>query len=82
MLGALSVGLAVVKIGRRTLPPLLPTVITVLSITPFQAGLTPSIAAACVALLQFPSGRISDQLPRKTVLIGSLLVMTIGSLIL
>jgi len=82
MLGTLSVGLAVVKVGRRTLPPLLPTVITDLSITPFQAGLTLSTAAAFVALLQFPSGGISDQLTRKTALIGSLLVLTTGSLIL
>lgn len=82
MLGVLSIGLAVVKIGRRTLPPLLPTIITDLSITAFQAGLTLSTAAACVALLQFPSGRVSDQLTRKTVLIASLIVLAAGSLIL
>lgn len=82
MLGVLSIGLAVVKVGRRTLPPLLPAIIADLSITAFQAGLTLSAAAACVALLQFPGGRISDQLTRKTVIIASLLVLAAGSLIL
>jgi MFS family permease len=34
------------------------------------------------ALLQFPSGRLSDQLNRKTVILGSLIILILGALIL
>jgi MFS family permease len=82
MLALLSVGLAAARLGRRVLPPLLPTIITDLSITPFQAGMVLSLAAVAFALLQFPSGRLSDRLTRKTVLLSSLLVLVVGSLLL
>lgn len=75
-------GLVVVEVGPRTLPPLLPTIITDLSITAVQTQLTRSAAAACAAQLQFPGGRISDRLTRRTVLIASPLVLAAGSLIL
>jgi MFS family permease len=82
MLALLSVGLAVAKIGRRALPPLLPTVITDLSITPFQAGIALSIMSVTVALMQFPSGRLSDQLNRKTILLTSFSISILGTLLL
>lgn len=82
MLATLSVGLAIVRLGRRALPPLLPTIIADLSITPFQAGIALSLASLGVALLQFPSGRLSDQLTRKTVLLASLAILVVGSLLL
>lgn len=82
MLALLSVGLAVVRLGRRALPPLLPTIIADLSITPFRAGIVLSLASAGFALLQFPSGRLADQLTRKTVLLASLSTLVVGSLVL
>ena len=82
MLGLLSIGLAFVRLGRRLLPPLLPTVVADLSITSFQAGLVLSIAAGGFALLQFPSGRLSDRLTRKTAILASLSILVVGSVIL
>lgn len=82
MLGLLSVGLAVAKVGRRTLPPLLPIIIVELSISPFKAGIALSVGSLAVALFQFPSGRLSDQLTRKTILIISLSFLVVGSLLL
>jgi MFS family permease len=82
MLALLSVGLAVARVGRRALPPLLPTIIVELSISPFRAGIALSVASVTWALFQFPSGRISDQLTRKTVLILSLSFLIVGSSII
>jgi MFS family permease len=82
MLGLLSVGLAVGRVGRRVLPPLLPTIIVALSISSFEAGIALSIASIAFALLQFPSGRLSDQLTRKTVLLASLSLLLVGSVLL
>jgi predicted MFS family arabinose efflux permease len=82
MLALLSLGLAVARVGRRALPPLLPTIIADLSITPFQAGVALSISSGAFALLQFPSGRLSDQLNRKTVLLTSFLILILGYLLL
>lgn len=82
MLVLLSFGLAVAKVGRRVIPPLLPMIIIELSISPFQAGIALSIASVAVAFLQFPSGRLSDQLTRKTVLLTSLSFLIVGSLML
>lgn len=82
MLALLSVGLAIARLGRRALPPLLPTIIADLSITPLQAGVALSLASATFALLQFPSGRLSDKLNRKTVLLASLSILIVGSLLL
>jgi MFS family permease len=61
---------------------MLPTVIGDLSITAFQAGVALSIGSIAYAILQFPSGRLSDQLSRKTIIISGLVVMLIGCLIL
>lgn len=82
MLVLLSVGLAAIRLGRRALPPLLPTIIADLSITPFQAGVALSCASVGYALLQFPSGRLSDQLTRKTIILVSLSILLVGSLLL
>lgn len=82
MLVLLSVGLAMIRIGRRALPPLLPTIIADLSITPFEAGIALSLASVGFALLQFPSGRLSDRLTRKTVLLASLSILAMGTLLL
>jgi hypothetical protein len=82
MLALLSVGLAVGRLDRRILPPLLPTIIADLSITRFRAGVALSLAAKGFAVSEFPSGRLSDQLTRKTVLFASLAILTVGSVLL
>jgi MFS family permease len=60
----------------------LPTIISDLSITPFQAGVVLTSGSLAFALLQFPSGRLSDQLNRKTVILSSLCILILGSLVL
>lgn len=64
-------------LGRETLPPLLPTIISDLSITEGEAGLALSVMWAAYALCHYPGGRLSDRLTRKTVLVPSIL-LTIG----
>lgn len=82
MLVLLSGGLMCARLGRRALPPLLPTVITDLSISPFRAGIALSAGAVFFALLQFPSGRLSDKLNRKSVLLASMSILVVGTLFL
>jgi MFS family permease len=82
MLALLSSGLAGGRLGRRLLPPLLPAIIANLAITPFQAGIALSLASVGFASLQFPSGRLSDQLTRKTVLLASLSILAVGGVLL
>lgn len=78
LLVILSVGWAVYRIGMMALSPLLPDIIAGLAITPFQAGLALSLSWALNALGQFPSGRLSDQLSRKTLLVTGLSVLAAG----
>ncbi|MFB6202260.1 MAG: MFS transporter [Halorhabdus sp.] len=82
MLVVLTVAFAVVKTARYALPPLLPAISADLSLTPFQAGLGLATINVFFAAQQFPSGRLSDQLSRKTVLFASLAFMTLGCLTL
>ncbi|MFB6312099.1 MAG: MFS transporter, partial [Salinirussus sp.] len=67
---------------RRVLSPLLPAIIADLGITPFRAGIALSIGTASWALLQYPSGRMADQLSRRTVLLGSLTLVCFGAALL
>jgi MFS family permease len=69
-------------LGREALPPLLPTLVDSLSIGGSEAGLLMSIMWATYALSQYPGGRVSDQLTRKTVIVAGLSVATLGFLIL
>lgn len=82
MLLVLSVGLGVSRLGHRILAPLIPTIIESFAITPFMAGIAFSLTSVGFALLQFPGGRLSDQLTRKTVLVSSLAVLLTGFLVL
>lgn len=63
----LTIGYAAMQTGRMALSPLLPTIIEQFSISAFKAGLVLSVLLWCNALMQFPSGRLSDRLSRKTI---------------
>lgn len=78
MLALFSGGLLLVQLGRGLLPNLLPTVISSLSITPFLAGVALSLMSGLHAVFQYPGGRLSDRLSRKTVLVPSLAVAATG----
>jgi len=82
MLATISVSLAMVRLGRRVIPPLLPEIIVDLSITPVQAGIALSTGSIAYAIFQYPSGRLSDQLSRKTIILAGLAVIVIGCLLI
>ena len=82
LLLAASLGWAAIQAGRLALSPLLPTVMTDLAITDFQAGVALSLLWGLYALCQFPSGRLSDRLTRKTLLVAGLALLAVGFAVL
>lgn len=78
----LTVGFTAVHTGRMVLSPLLPAVIESLAITPFEAGIALSVLLWMNAAMQYPSGHLSDQLSRKTVIVASFLAAVAGFVIL
>lgn len=79
---ATSAGWLFLRMGRGLLPPLLSTIITDLSITSVEAGFGLTLMWALYAVSQYPSGRFSDQLSRKTLIVTSLLCMIVGFIVL
>ncbi|MFB6109118.1 MAG: MFS transporter [Haloplanus sp.] len=77
-----SVGWLTIQGGRLVLSPLLPTIIRTLDVTPFRAGIALSTLWGLYALGQFPSGRLSDRLTRKTLLVGGLTLAVAGFAVL
>ncbi|MDR9431962.1 MAG: MFS transporter, partial [Natronomonas sp.] len=60
------------SLGRLVLSPLLPTIIADLDITRAAAGVGLTVMWAFTAAAQFPGGRLSDRLSRKTMLVVGL----------
>jgi len=77
-----SLGWLTIQGGRLVLSPLLPSLIDDLAITPFRAGLALSVLWGLYALGQFPSGRLSDRLTRKTLLVAGLTLAAVGFAVL
>jgi MFS family permease len=82
MLGAVSIGWMAIQVGRQVFPPLLPTIIESLQISPFTAGLGLSLMWVLYALSHYPGGCFSDHLSRRTVLVAGLIVLTMGFVVL
>lgn len=78
---AVSFGWLSIQLGRQLLPPLLPNIIEELSITSAQAGLALTLMWGLYAVLQYPSGRLSDRLSRKTLLVSGLGLLGVGFLV-
>ncbi|WP_435155627.1 MFS transporter [Haladaptatus sp. DFWS20] len=78
LLLAVSLGWAIIQTGRLVLSPMLPTVMNSLHITEFQAGLAFTLLWGLYALGQYPSGRLSDNLSRKTLLATGLSLLIVG----
>jgi MFS family permease len=78
LLLAASLGWLAIQAGRLLVSPLLPAIIADLGISEFQAGIALSVIWGLYALLQFPSGRLSDRLSRKTLLVAGLVLVAAG----
>jgi MFS family permease len=77
-----GVGVLTLNLGRQAIPPLLPTIIADLGITPSQAGFALTALAGAFAAVQYVSGRVTDELSRTAVLVPSLLVICVGFVLL
>jgi MFS family permease len=75
----LSVGTGVFTLGRQLVPPLLPSIIADLGLSSFEAGITLSVMSVATALCQYPSGRLSDQLSRETMLLAAVGIFLVGT---
>lgn len=73
-----SFGWLLIQLGRQVLPPLLPTIIDDLGITTAEAGFALTVLWGLYALAQYPSGRLSDRLTRKTLLVGGVVLLAGG----
>lgn len=82
MLVLLTLASVAIRIGQSVLPPLLPSIIADLSISSAQAGVALTLMSVTYGLMQYPSGRFSDQLSRTTVLVVSLCLVFVGTLVL
>jgi MFS family permease len=80
LLATLSVGWAVLQAGRFVLSPLLPAIIDDLGITEATAGFAFAALGGVYALAQVPSGRLSDQWTRTTLIVPGLAVLVVGFL--
>jgi len=79
---SVSFGWLMIQLGRQLLPPLLPTIIEDLAITSTQAGFALTLLWGLYALCQYPSGRFSDKLSRKTLLTTGLSLLIVGFLLI
>jgi MFS family permease len=70
------------SIGRLALSPLLPTIIADLGISRSAAGAGLTVMWAFTAVTQFPGGRLSDELSRRTVLVAGLTANLLGFVLL
>jgi predicted MFS family arabinose efflux permease len=75
---ATSVGWLAIQGGRLVLSPMLPAITADLGITDAQAGVAFTLLWGLYALLQYPSGRLSDALSRKTLLVSGLGLVVLG----
>ena len=73
-----SLGWLFVQMGRQLLPPLLPNIIEDLAITSTQAGFALTLLWGLYALFQYPSGRLSDRLSRKTLVVAGMGLVCLG----
>jgi len=78
LLVAVSVGWLAIQSGRLVLSPMLPTISADLGISDAQAGFAFTTLWGLYAVLQFPSGRLSDRLSRKTLLVSGLGLSAVG----
>ncbi|MFB6103969.1 MAG: MFS transporter [Halobacteriaceae archaeon] len=82
LLLAVSVGWLAIQGGRLVLSPMLPEVKADIGMSDTQAGFAFTVIWGLYALLQYPSGRLSDVLSRKLLLVAGLGLVSVGFLVL
>ncbi|GGL47071.1 MFS transporter [Halocalculus aciditolerans] len=82
LLLVVSLGWFAIQTGRLVVSPLLPDIQNALRITSAEAGFALTAMWGLYALAQYPSGRLSDQLSRKTLLLTGLVAILVGFLAL
>lgn len=78
----ISIGWGFIQTGRLVVSPLLPQISANLGLSSTRAGFAITVLWGLYALLQYPSGRLSDKLSRKTLLIGGLGLVSLGFVVL
>lgn len=82
MLLIAALGWAAIQLARFAIPPLLPEIRADLSLSLAQAGVVLTVLQGVYAFVQYPSGRLSDDWTRATLLLPSFLVLAISILLI
>lgn len=82
LLAAISLGWLAIQGGRLVLSPMLPEVKADIGMTDTQAGIGFTLMWGLYAVLQYPSGRLSDVLSRKLLLVTGLGVAAVGFIVI
>lgn len=78
----ISAAWGILALGQQALPPLLPSIIVDLQISPFLAGAALSAMWAGFAIFQYLGGRIATELTIKTALLSGIGILASGFLAL
>lgn len=82
LLLVISLGWGLLQAGRLSISPLLPAIASDLAISSGRAGFAITVVWGTYAILQYPSGRLSDRLSRTTLLVSGLSLGAVGFLTL
>lgn len=78
LLLAVSAGWLAIQAGRLVLSPMLPAIRADLGLSGIEAGAAFTVIWGLYAILQYPSGRLSDALSRNLLLVSGLLFVAVG----
>lgn len=78
----MSAAWGILALGQQALPPLLPSIISGLEITPFLAGIALSVMWGGLAIFQYLGGRIANELSIKTALLAGIGILVGGFFLL
>lgn len=82
MLFAIAFGSMSATAGRLAVPALLPTIIETFQISDAEAGYAVTATIVAFGIAQYPGGRLSDELSRKTVLVVAAGLFFVGFAVL
>lgn len=82
MLFVAALAWATLQMGRFVLPPLLPEIRADLGLTLGQTGVVLTVLQGVYAVFQYPSGRLSDNLSRATLIVPGLGVLALSFLLI